>query len=209
MSSIESERGWLGKGIGGSSCGDLSRSRSIERPSSVESETRGRPSGWSDLSGTGGGCVDVDDLDPCVLLLNLDGITCPLPPANAFPFPNDTTLSLFRIILFLARPRTFFSALGKNSVRCVVISSLGGRWPKKLRSFEGRLEPLGLRRPEVGEGGSRARSGLLTPRPLRMLMELARLVLRLVTLEGLPARSSMRRRRRRVRPFSRVGWSGA
>ncbi len=56
------------------------------------------------------------------------------------------------------------------------------------------------------EEASRARSGSRTPRPLRMLMELARLVLRFVTLlRGEPVRG----RRRRTRPYSRVGWSGA
>jgi hypothetical protein len=64
-----------------------------------------------------------------------------------------------------------------------VISSLGGRCPKKLRSLDGRFaieSAEGLRVPDVGEGGSRAFSGSRTPRPLKMLIELARLVFLLV-----------------------------
>lgn len=95
-----------------------------------------------------------------------------------------------------------------------MISSLGGRWPKKLRSLDGRLavalSTAGLRRPEVdvGEGGSSACSGSRTPRLLRMLIELARLVVLLVEgrlrWEGL----SVRRGTfvlRRTSPCSRVG----
>lgn len=120
------------------------------------------------------------------------------------------------------RSRTFFSIAGKYSVRCVVMSSLGGRWPKKLRSFEGRFAfcAAGLNEPDVGEGGSSAFSGSRTPRPLSMLMELARFVLLLVCPglrnllwagDVLPPRSSYRLGfmiRRTVKPCSRVGWSG-
>lgn len=99
-----------------------------------------------------------------------------------------------------------------------MISSLGGRWPKKLRSLEGRLavalSGTGLKRPavlalvDVGEeGGSSARSGSRTPKELRMLIELARLGL----LEGLRRGLSVWRGtlvRRRKSPCSRVGWFG-
>lgn len=72
------------------------------------------------------------------------------------------------------------------------------------------LIAAGLRRPEadVGEGGSSARSGSRTPRELRILIELARLVVLLdegeVRCEGL----SVRRETlvlRKTRPCSRVG----
>ncbi|KAJ7109417.1 hypothetical protein C8R44DRAFT_802452 [Mycena epipterygia] len=128
------------------------------------------------------------------------------------------------------RASTFLSVIGKYSVRWSVMSSLGGRCPKKLWSFPGRFLPLvsggvggpdsaGLCRPsmDVGEGGSSsARSGSWTPKPLRMLIELARLVALLVARnlprggEELPASSPRRNRpvRRRVSPCSRVGWSG-
>jgi len=132
----------------------------------------------------GGGDEIVDDLSPAVLLLNLDG-------SGGAGF-QDTVLSLlFRlpmvdvlIMLFRAvRSNTFFSVKGKYSAKCVVMSSLGGRWPKKFRNFDGLFDgdalPAGLFRPAdvVGDGGgSRAFSGCGTPRPLRILMELARLV---------------------------------
>jgi len=60
------------------------------------------------------------------------------------------------------------------------MSSLGGRWPKKLRSLLGRLDDTGVLAVGVfcvGEvGDSSALSGLRTPRPLRMLAVLARLI---------------------------------
>jgi len=101
------------------------------------------------------------------------------------------------------------------------MSSLGGRCPKKLRNFDGlfALCIAGLRAPDVGDGGSRAFSGSLTPRPLSILRELARFVLLLAGLalrnllragEELPLRSSylLGLILRTVRPCSRVGWSG-
>lgn len=64
------------------------------------------------------------------------------------------------------------------------MSSLGGRWPKKLRNLDGFLAAghgTALGDKAVGEGGSEsALSGLCTPRPLRMLIALARLVVLLV-----------------------------
>lgn len=118
------------------------------------------------------------DPDPCVLVLKRDG--------NGGG-TSDITLSLLpptvdarSIILCRAVRRTFFSANGKYSVRCVVMSSLGGRWPKKLRSLEGFLDDASVLAMSVlcvGEvGGSSALSGLRTPRPLRMLAALARLI---------------------------------
>lgn len=104
---------------------------------------------------------------------------------------NDIVLSLFpnaaeppaRSILCRAvRSKTFFSVKGKYSLKWFVMSSLGGRWPKKLRNLDGPFEKLD---PDecfpavedcVGEDGdSNAFSGSRTPRPLRMLIELARL----------------------------------
>jgi hypothetical protein len=95
------------------------------------------------------------------------------------------------------RSSTRRAAPGKYSGRWFVISSLGGRWPKKLRSFDGPALPLGdgyeracssgagcagavgvaavAGCASVGEvGGSSSFSGSGTPRPLRMLIELAR-----------------------------------
>lgn len=93
------------------------------------------------------------------------------------------------------------------------MSSLGGRWPKKLRSLDGRFAfcaAVGLRRPPGEEGGSNAFSGSDTPRPLRILIELARFVfLEVVVDAGLELRSSDLRVRLRIKPYSRVGWSGA
>jgi hypothetical protein len=101
------------------------------------------------------------------------------------------------------------------------MSSLGGRCPKKLRNFDGlfALCTAGFEAPDVGDGGSSAFSGSLTPRPLSILMELARLVLLLAGLvlrnllcagEELPFRSSYRLGLvlRTIKPCSRVGWSG-
>lgn len=87
----------------------------------------------------------------------------------------------------------------------MVISSLGGRWPKKLRSLDGLFAAAGLKRPEVGEGVSNALSGSETPRPLKMLIELARFVfLEVASDDGLP-RPSARGIFRRTKPYSRVG----
>jgi hypothetical protein len=155
----------------------------------------------SDFSGGGwGGIEEKDDLagetdnrfsEPCVLLLNLEGSggCCDIVLSR-----RVGTVLLRSIILCRAvRSNTLFSVFGKYSVRCVVISSLGGRCPKKLRSLDGlfALCTAGLKAPDVGDGGSSAFSGSLTPRPLRILMELARLVLLLAgptlrNLLGLP-----------------------
>jgi hypothetical protein len=80
------------------------------------------------------GEIDILACEPCVLLLNLEG-SGGFHEAVLSRFPND---SVFLIILCRAvRSRTFFSVKGKYSVKCVVMSSLGGRCPKKLRNFEG------------------------------------------------------------------------
>ncbi len=95
------------------------------------------------------------------------------------------------------------------------MSSLGGRCPKKCRSLEGRLAVAlsiaGLRWSEldVGDGGSRARSGSCTPRLLRILIELARFVV-LLLCDALELRGGLSVLRkilvlRRKRPCSRVG----
>ena len=66
---------------------------------------------------------------------------------------------------------------------------------------------------DVGEGGSSALSGLRTPSPLRILIELARFVFLVAEVEGMAGglllRSSSLCTLRTVRPCSRVGWSGA
>lgn len=166
--------------LGPSSIASLSRS--IDRPSSVDNDIRGGSSVTGvispvngdkgddgGLSGTGGGTEEnevlIGDMEvpsPCVLLLNLEG-----KGGGGF---QDIVLSLLPklpivealIILCLAvRSKTFFSVKGKYSAKCVVMSSLGGLCPKKLRNLFG-LFWLGLRRPEepFGEaGGSRAFSG--------------------------------------------------
>jgi hypothetical protein len=121
---------------------------------------------------------------------------------------------LIIILCRAVRSRTFFSALGKYSVKWLVISSLGGRWPKKFRSLDGLFAFIiaGLNS-DVGEGGSNALSGSCTPSPLRILIELARFVFLAVEVEcmaeGLLLRSSSLCTLRTVRPCSRVGWSGA
>lgn len=86
------------------------------------------------------------------------------------------------ILLRAVRANTFFSVKGKYSAKCVVISSLGGLWPKKFLNFDGFFDglPEGLLRSTetVGDaGGSSVFSGCGTPRPLKILMELARFVL--------------------------------
>jgi hypothetical protein len=113
------------------------------------------------LSGTGGGAEEnevlvgeMDDTSPCVLQLNLEG-----KGSGGF---QDIVLSLFPILpivddliilLRAVRSSTFFSVNGKYSAKWVVMSSLGGRWPKKFRNFDGLLAEAGLARPvdDVGE----------------------------------------------------------
>ena len=121
---------------------------------------------------------------------------------------------LIIILCRAVRSRTFFSALGKYSVKWLVISSLGGRWPKKFRSLDGLFAFImaGVNCADVGEGGSNARSGSCTPSPLRILIELARFVFLVVEVEGMAEgllRSSSLCTLRTVKPCSRVGWSGA
>ena len=143
---------------------------------------------------------------------------------------------LWRIIMLcrLVRSSTFFSVNGKYSARCVVMSSLGGRCPKKLRSFDGVFFALFVGLVEVcddGDGGPSAPfSGILTPSPLRMLTELARFMALVYTSGGSAARAlssasspssdtfsvgvggvTTRRERPtlcRVKPCSRAGSSG-
>lgn len=122
---------------------------------------------------------------------------------------------LIIILCRAVRSRTFFSALGKYSVKWLVISSLGGRWPKKFRSLDGLFAFImaGVNCADVGEGGSNALSGSCTPSPLRILIELARFVFLVVEVEGMAEglllRSSSLCTLRTVKPCSRVGWSGA
>lgn len=177
--SIDSDNDSVGNVTGGNKCGfesmpdsfsTSSPVRITEFPSSVEIDTRG----GSSLATDDALPVDMiefrlDDspCDPCVLVLNRDG-------KGGF---SDIILSRLpvearSIMLCLAVRSAFFSANGKYSVKCVVINSLGGRCPKKLRSFEGFLADVC-----VGDiGVSRAFSGSRTPSPLRMLMVLARLM---------------------------------
>ena len=186
-SSIDSDSDSVGNVTGGSKCGlesipdsfsTSSPVRITELPSSVEMDTRGGSSIPLSLAMVDALPVDMTELrlddspcDPCVLVLNRDGkggfndiILSRLPP----------TVDARSIMLCLAVRSALFSANGKYSVKCVVISSLGGRCPKKLRSFEGFLEEgCGC----VGEvGDSRAFSGSRTPSPLKMLIVLARLI---------------------------------
>jgi hypothetical protein len=177
------------------------------------------------FSGGGGGIDEKEDLvgetddrfcDPCVLLLNLDGSTwlCDIVLSLLEEAVLGRNITLCRAV----RSKIFFSIEGKNSVRWFEMSSLGGRCPKKLRSLDGlfALCAAVFEAPEVGDGGSRAFSGSVTPSPLSMLMELARLVLLfagpasrnlLCASEGLPFRSSYRLDMilRTVRPCSREG----
>ena len=223
--SMDSDKDSVGKGIGGRSWGfstssGVSPSRSTDRPSSVESDMRGRSSTSSCeliFSGTGGGTVDDEGLEgenerllePCVLLLNLEGRGW---LDEVLSRLLETVPDLIIILCRAVRSSTFFSALGKYSVKWLVISSLGGRWPKKFCSFDGlfAFTIAGLNRPDVG-GGSNALSGSCTPRPLRILIELARFVF-MVEVEGAAEgllRPSSFCTLRTVKPFSRVGWSGA
>lgn len=163
---------------GGRSCGmEFTRgglsvssvSRSTDRPSSVDNDMRGgssvtgvvSPVNTDILSGTGGGpeenevlVGEMDDTSPCVLQLNLEG-----KGSGGF---QDIVLSLLPILpivddliilLRAVRSSTFFSVNGKYSAKWVVMSSLGGRWPKKFRNFDGLLAEAGLARPvdDVGE----------------------------------------------------------
>lgn len=118
-------------------------------PSSVDSDIRGISSegpakgsgdcfsgGGDDFSGRGGG-IESEENEVRVGEIEV------LVPEGF----HETVLSRLpediRIILCLAvRSRTFFSVFGKNSVKCVVINSLGGLCPKKLRSLDGFLEIL-------------------------------------------------------------------
>ena len=99
---------------------------------------------------------------------------------------NDMMLSrrpgtpLCRIMLCRrVRSSTFFSVNGKYSARWFVMSSLGGRWPKKLRTFAAAAEarrPCFVQAALAGEEGDKGRSfsiasvafsGKGTPRPER------------------------------------------
>ena len=179
---------------------------------------RGRSDGPT-FSGTGGGRVVDEGLEgenerlaePCVLLLNLEGrgwldeVLCRL---------LEVVPDLIIILCLAVRSRTFFSALGKYSVKWLVISSLGGRWPKKFRSLDGlfAFTIAGVNCSDVGEGSSNARSGSCTPSPLKILIVLARFVFIIEAegaAEGLLLRSSGFCTFRTIRPCSRVGWSGA
>jgi hypothetical protein len=70
-------------------------------------------------------CKDPDP-DPCVLVLNREG-SGGLSEIVLFLLSPPLTLDARSIILCRAVRSTFFSAKGKYSVRCVVMSSLGGR----------------------------------------------------------------------------------
>jgi hypothetical protein len=132
--------GGRSKGVEGGT-ESLLASMSTDRPSSDVSVNRGISSEGvavsgeivNNLSGTAGGFSDVDvpvdevdnlGRDPCVLLLNLDGsdwlkdIMLSLFPPESVPLLNK----LWRAV----RSNTFFSVKGKYSVKCVVMSSLGG-----------------------------------------------------------------------------------
>jgi hypothetical protein len=167
----------------------------MDCPSCVDRDTLGigpvdpalSGGGVGDFSGTAGGSEDievlVDDIDNLgsdswVLLLNLEGSGWLLDSVLSL-LPLDAVPLLIKLFLAVLS-NTFFSVNGKYSVRCVVISSLGGLWPKKLRNLDGFLG-TGLEGPfrfgVVGDTGSSAFSGSRTPRPLRTLTELARLVL--------------------------------
>ncbi len=169
--------------------------------------------------------------DPMVLTLKrLCGIVNEIMLSRRFGTP------LWRIMLCrLVRSSTFFSVKGKYSAKCVVISSLGGRCPKKFRSLDGVFFALFVGLPDsscdVGDGGPSAPfSGILTPSPLRMLIELARFMALVYTSGGSAARALssasspssdtlsvgvggvITRRKRptlsRVRPCSRAGSLG-
>lgn len=96
---------------------ETSGPKSIDRPSSIDNDIRGKTSELSlYLSGTGGARLEENEVregevDPLVLILNLEGKGCSL---------TDAKLSRFAlsIILCLAvRSRIFFSVLGKYSGR--------------------------------------------------------------------------------------------
>ena len=183
-SSIDSDSDSVGNVTGGSKWGfesipdSLSTSspvRITELPSSVEIDTRGGSSMTPSLAIVDVLPVDMTEFrlddnpcDPWVLVLNRDGKG----GLSDIMLSRLPTVDARSIMLCLAVRSTFFSAKGKYSVRCVVINSLGGRCPKKLRNFEGFLAAAC-----VGEiGVSRAFSGSRTPSPLRMLIVLARLI---------------------------------
>ena len=170
--------------------------RSTECPSSVESDRRGGsstlvPSSVSKVEygddALSTAVIDADDIDtrgdevrcePSVLTLkrDWDGVL------NEMMLSRRPGTPLWRSMLCRrVRSSTFFSVFGKYAARCVVMSSLGGRCPKKLRSFDGAfLEPfVGLAEFCVSisaAGPCATLSGSGTPSPLRMLTELARFI---------------------------------
>lgn len=209
---MDSESDMEGNVTGGSNCGFESNEESFstsspvritDRPSSADIDTRG---GTSPIEGAAkdrvSGIVELVEMvefrledivregdmercadpEPCVLVLNREG-RGGVRETVLFLF-SPLTLEARSIMLCRAFRNIFLSVNGKYSVRCVVINSLGGRWPKKLRSFEGFLaeftEGSGcFNWPWVGDAlGSRAFSGSRTPRPLSTLMVLARLIAR-------------------------------
>lgn len=164
-SSIDSESDIEGKVTGGSNCGFESSEESFstsspvritDRPSSVDIDTRG---GSSPIEGAAkdrvSGIVELVEIvefrledivregdiercadpEPCVLVLNREG-RGGVRDIVLFLF-SPLTLEARSIMLCRAFRNIFLSVNGKYSVKCVVINSLGGRWPKKLRSFEG------------------------------------------------------------------------
>ena len=186
-SSIDSESDSVGNVTGGSKCGfesipdNFSTSspvRMTELPSPVETDIRGGSSVAPSLATIDDLPIDMTEFrlddrpcDPCVLMLNRDGkggLSDSMLSRLLWPPTDDAR----NIILCLAVRSAFFSANGKYSVKCVVINSLGGLCPKKLRNFEGLLAAAIV--DEVGD--SSAFSGSRTPRPLRMLIVLARLI---------------------------------
>lgn len=72
-----------------------------------------------------------------------------------------------------------FSAFGKYSVKCVAMSSEGGRWPKKLRSFwpELRRSPEEVDRVAVVVVVRASEGDQSAPRPDMTLTVLARFIL--------------------------------
>lgn len=183
----ESARDSEGNATGGKRCGRDIRLLSLDvdpassgRSSSVEMDTRG----GEEMIGSGSGGGDSDRLsrilgatdirEPWVLTLNRerDGGFQETMLSRLFAGTPDA-----RIILCLrVRSSTFFSVLGKYSAKCVVMSSLGGRCPEKLRNLPllfGLVVGLSWTFGEIVEVDGA--SGICTPSPLRILMELARL----------------------------------
>lgn len=131
--------------------------------------------------------------EPMVLALNRDRGKPPTPAAPSCPSPSaatDSVLSrlLSRTLCRIVRRSTFGCVYGKYAGRCVAISSLGGRWPRKARILPAKVLVEGLFPPLVlgagrlslppGFDDSSTRSGSRTPRPLSTLMELARFMFR-------------------------------